>query len=755
MNQALPSMRSRILFAASLLAGLALIAETQAPSATAQTTAPAASANQSSGSLEEIIVTAQKRSERLQDVPVTITALSSDYMEKANIERASDLPTAVSGLLWSNQGAWIEPNIRGVYTNVAAIGSGSPIAIYLDGIYQPSQSGTIFSLPDVKDIEVLKGPQGTLFGRNATGGAISINTRDPSFTPTGDINVSAGAYAGSSVQTAGHYNVNGYVSGPLVSDILAGGLSASYDTTDGFTTDDVDGQREGKIQSSVIRGKLLYKLSDDVQILGTAFYSQSEDQVGEEAVPLNGVTAASQYPGSILPSSQPWHFTYQGETPGSWGNVKGASLKATIDFSAGTLTSLTGFNQSSVYVSVPIGAAYAPACAAAFVCINGDVIPRDQAVSQEFDFASKKWNGFSYVAGFFALYDNQREHDSYNAGLFSDDSTIVTHAAAIFGEGTYEFTDQFSAIAGVRLSRDSLNAKGRDGGAYGGYPGGAGEFVQYGDRSWNSATPRASLQYKFTPDLMTYFTYSQGFKAGVVSGQLPAVTPGQPFPQPADPEKIYAYEVGMKATTDIYTANLAAFYYDYKDLQVEIFNTQTFSTIPENATTAEIYGLDFDGTAKLTDWFKLRLSGTWLPTAKYKEFEHAVAFVPPVGPGGQVTDDDYNASNSRMLVTPKFTGTIAGTYGQNFDWGRFEATSTLYYSTGYRWEYTDTVTTGPYALLGANLTFSPNVNRFKYSLYGKNITNRAYVQGALPTSAANIIYWNLAREVGVTVGYSF
>jgi iron complex outermembrane receptor protein len=130
--------------------------------------------------------------------------------------------------------------------------------------------------------------------------------------------------------------------------------------------------------------------------------------------------------------------------------------------------------------------------------------------------------------------------------------------------------------------------------------------------------------------------------------------------------------------------------------------------------------------------------------------------VPPLTPSGELTTDtNFNASNSRMLVTPKFTGTIAGTYGQNFDWGRFEATSSLYYSTGYRWEYTDTVTTGPYALLGANLTFSPNVNRFKYTLYGKNITNRAYVQGALPTAAANIIYWNLAREVGVTVGYSF
>ena len=187
-------MQFRVLIAASLLTGLASTAAAQQQAATA---------SQSSTSLEEIIVTAQKRSERLQDVPVTITALSADYLQKNGVERMSELPTAVPGLIWSNQGAWIEPNIRGVYTNVAAIGSGSPIAIYLDGIYQPSQSGTIFNLPDVRDVEVLKGPQGTLFGRNATGGAIAIYTRDPSFTPTGDINVSAGAYEGSSVQTAG------------------------------------------------------------------------------------------------------------------------------------------------------------------------------------------------------------------------------------------------------------------------------------------------------------------------------------------------------------------------------------------------------------------------------------------------------------------------------------------------------------------------------------------------------------------------
>ena len=378
-------------------------------------------------------------------------------------------------------------------------------------------------------------------------------------------------------------------------------------------------------------------------------------------------------------------------------------------------------------------------------------------MSQEFDFASKKWAGFSYVAGFFGLYDNQREHDSYNAGSFSDDSTIVTHAAAIFAEGTYEVTDQFSAIAGVRLSRDSLNAKGRDGGPFGGYPvpGTAGPFTQYGDRSWNSATPRASLQYKFSPNLNAYFTYSQGFKAGVVSGQLPHPAPGQPYPQPADPEKISAYEVGLKAATDTYTANLAAFYYDYKDLQVEVFNTTTFSTIPENATTAEIYGLDFDSTAKLNDWFQVRVSGTWLPTAKYKQFDHATAYIPPLGPAGQVTDNDYNASNSRMLVTPKFTGTLAGTYGQSFGWGRFEATSYALLldriSLGVHRYRNDQSVCAARRQLDVLAEHQP----LQVHIYGKNLTNRAYVQGALPTAAANIIYWNLAREIGVTVGYSF
>ena len=135
------------------------------------------SAATSADALDEVVVTAQKRSERLQDVPISIAALSEADLSRSNVVTTSDLPSVVSGLVWSNQGAWVQPNLRGVYTTVAAVGAQSPIAIYLDGVYQPMQAGTIADLADVSRIEVLKGPQGTLFGRNATGGATAVPGR--------------------------------------------------------------------------------------------------------------------------------------------------------------------------------------------------------------------------------------------------------------------------------------------------------------------------------------------------------------------------------------------------------------------------------------------------------------------------------------------------------------------------------------------------------------------------------------------------
>lgn len=702
----------------------------------AQQAASGASTSSDNTALDTIVVTAQKRSERLQDVPATIVAISGADLARNNIETASDLPILVSGLVWSNQGMWVQPNIRGVTTTVAAIGSSSPIAIYIDGIYQPSQSGTVLDLPDIERIEVLKGPQGTLFGRNATGGAISIFTPDPSFTPTGNFEVAAGAYTGGSAMSAGHYAVRTSISGPLVDDTLAGSVSVSSDTTNGYLTDDVTGDRGGKIFSTLIRGKLLYKVSDDIRFLATAYYSYREDLTSEAGFPLGGVTAAKFYPGSIYPS-ETWHFAYGGGTPGSWQSARGTSLKGTFDFSAGTLTSLTGFSNSGAPIVISVASAYAPACVEAFVCINGASTTGEQTETQEFDFASKQMGMFRYVAGLFALYDRANEHDEYNSDAVTDDTIMTTRAGAIFAEATFDATDQLSFIAGARQSRETKYAYGR----YYGAP-----YAQYADPTWNSFTPRGSIVYKWTNALNTYFTYSEGFKAGVVSGQITTAPP-------ASPEKLKAYEVGMKLATPRYSADISAFYYDYRDLQVEVF--ENLVTTPQNAATAEIYGLDFDGAAKLNELFQVRLGASWLPTARYNDFPHAIAFVPPLGPTGLVTDNNYDASGARMLSAPRFTGTLSGIYGQQFAAGRVDANSSIYYSARYNWTYPGTIATSPYYVLNAQVSFTPNDSRLKYSVYGKNLNNKAYVSGALPTTESNEVYWSRPREVGVKLNYSF
>jgi iron complex outermembrane receptor protein len=713
-----------------------------APVALSQETNPA-TAN-ATGALDEVVVTAQKRTERLQDVPISIAALSEADLSRSNVQTTSDLPSVVSGLVWANQGAWVQPNLRGVYTTVAAVGAQAPIAIYLDGVYQPMQAGTIADLADVSRIEVLKGPQGTLFGRNATGGAISIYTLDPSFTTTGKASVSGGFYGGDSSRTSGHYNANGFFSGPLIDDTLAGSVSAYYDRTDGYLTNDVNGQSVGAINSEVVRGKLLWKLSDNANVLATAYYSHRTDETAEAGFPQNGVSSAAAYPDAILPA-KPWHITFVGPTPQADTDSRGGSIKGTFELDGGTLTSITGYSNDGVLALDDGQAAYSQQCVAAsslvngFGCVIAPIRTSNEAWSQEFDFASKQMGRFRYVAGLFGFHNDVREHDAYNDNAFTDDTRVRNVSYAAFAEGTFDVTDALAAIAGVRVNHDSLKADG----SYFGAP-----LATYADKGWTSTTPRVSLIYKFNPTLNAYFTYSQGFKAGVVSGQANAAPP-------ANPEKISSYEVGVKAANRNYSLNLAAFHYDYRDLQVEVFDFKSLATIPLNAAKAQIDGIDFDGVIRLNEAFETRLVTTYLPKAEYTSFPAAIVFVPPLGPYGLVTDTSFNATGSRMLATPLWTGTVSETYTKTLSAGVLQASGSLYYSSTYRWEYTGSVLTHQYNLLNGQVSFTPEASRFQYALYGKNLTNRAYVQGALPSALAHEVIFGAPREVGIRVNYSF
>jgi len=696
------------------------------------------STQSSETALSQVVVTAQRFEQRAQDVPITIAALSGADLTRQNVMTTYDLPSVVSGLVWSNEGAWVMPSLRGVSTNVAAIGGSSPIAIYLDGVYLPMEAGSLVDLPDVSRIEVLKGPQGTLFGRNATGGAISVYTLDPSFTPTGTVNVSAGLLGGGSSRNSGRYNLSGFVSGPLVGDTLAGSISAYADHIDGYLTNDVNGQRAGRVDAQLVRGKLLWKPADGANIIATAYYSHREDGVAMAGYPFDGLTAASFYPGAIVPT-QPWHYAYDGSTPNVLSDQRGGSLKGTFDLGLGTLTSITGYADYDILALGTSHAAYSPACVAVFACVVANIPMHHEAWSQEFDFASKQIGRVQFVAGLYGFYWDAREHDGYNNGVFTDTTEIKDKSYAAFGQATYSATDNLSIIAGVRVTRDTLNAKG----SYSGAP-----LLPYADKSWTSTTPRASLVYRLNPVFNTYFTYSAGFKAGVVSGQY-TIAP------PANPEKLSAFEVGVKADQPRYLLNLAAFYYDYRDLQVETLIDQGVITVPQNAARAEVTGLDFEGALKWTDAFQTRLTTTYLARAEYSSFPNAIAYVPPLGPFGLVTDGNYDATGTRMLVAPLWTGTLSATYTRVLTAGVLEGTASLYYSSAYRWVYTGAVQTAGYNLLNARLTFSPASSRFRYSLYGKNLTNKAYIDGVTPNPTAAVSFFGHPREVGVAVQYSF
>ncbi|MBV8806051.1 MAG: TonB-dependent receptor [Sinobacteraceae bacterium] len=726
-----PTRLLQMILAAMPLAGLATLALAQQGSSQPQ---PVLALEDRS--LNEVVVTAQRREERLQDVPLSVTALSASELAQQNVVTPGDLPAVVSGLVWSNQGGWIQPNIRGVSTTVAAVGSPSPIAIYLDGIYQPMQSGTAFDLPDVERIEVLKGPQGTLFGRNATGGAISIYTLNPSFTPTGKLDLTGGAYIGDEARTSGHYQARGFISAPLIADTLAGSLSASYNHTDGYLTNDLNGDRAGTIVSAAIRGKLLWKISDMASILGTAYYTHGEDETAEAGFPQNGVSVGTQYPGYVIPS-KPWHYAYSGSIPGAWRNIRGASLKAQLDLEAGTLTSLTGYTSYDVHNYVSVHVSYSPACVQAFVCFDASIPMTEEAVSQEINFASKQFGIARFITGFFYLHDKAYEHDSYNDAGFTDDTFVWTNAYAFYAEGNFDIASRLTLIAGARYSHETRQNDGR----FFDEP-----FVRYVDISWSSVTPRVSLLYRFDEALNAYFTYSQGFKAGVASGQLTDAPP-------ASPEKLASYEIGVKAAAQRYSVNAAAFYYDYRDLQVEVFNNLV--TTPQNAAKAEVYGLDLDATANLSEPFEVRLATTWLPTAKYTSFPRAITFVEPLTPAGLATNTNFDASGTRMLTTPRWTGTLSGTYRKSFGWGQLATTASIYHSDAYRWDYSNTVSTGSYNLINARVTFAPRSGALQYSVYGRNLANKAYVQGSVPTTEAHMVFYGQPREIGGTLSYNF
>jgi iron complex outermembrane receptor protein len=746
----------------------------------------------------DIIVTAQRRSERLRDVPISITAVNAETLSKAGVVSTLDLARVSVGVEFPVYGSFVRPSIRGIVTGLSSLGDSPNVAIYLDGVYQPSASGVLADLPDVQSVQILKGPQGTLYGQNAAGGAIIIDTITPAFKTKGFFSASYGNYNDKAVR--------GYVTGPLSSN-LAAALSAAWEDRGGFNKDLLRGGHDKGLRSVIVRGKLLWQVSPSTSFTVSAYYSNRKDSGIAGEVPLHGNSMGNSicanFPGLVC-ATKPHTFT---ENLRPTTNIKGSgvSLLGKIGLGdIGTLNTISAYQQNKVFDLTDIDASP----------INigtSDPLPiKSHAFIQELNFASNKLGRLTINAGLFFM----ARTESYEGQLFNlfapgtpypqtpapvrkigTYSRAKKQSYAAYLEASYDITDTVTITAAGRYSYERQKAYNSEWPDKTRYPDPRGYF------SFKKFTPRAVLRWKPDNNNTLYFSYSQGFKSGLVdNGSIHAcydpttghaeqlvcnpatgtpVIPHQvaPLKAPLKPETITAFEIGYKARiAETLNFSLAAFHYDYKNIQVFIYNPVLGQGGSQNAAKGRIDGVEFEGNWRATPELTLNLGLSYLKT-KYVKFPAAEAYVPfdvAFGPGfcaivpglfgvggvGVAPCGNFhttvNAKGNRLVHAPKFTANWGINYEHEFSSGKFGLNFNGNYDAGFFFDPNNRIKQKAYALLNAEVSFEPNfLKGLRLVLWGKNLTNHNYLQSVLQTDYADSVSWGAPRQYGGRAEFRF
>jgi len=681
----------------------------------------------SSPGLEEVTVTAQRRSERLQDVPLTVTAKSGEELINSGVTDTLSLEVVTPGLKIVRSGAYTQPAIRGVSSASTAPSTDPNVAIYLDGVYQPNQTTNAFDLPDVERIEVLKGPQGTLFGRNATGGAIQIFTLKPAFEQQGRINVGYGRFNAVTTQ--------GFFTAPLA-DTLAFSVSGAYQSRDGYHHDLLrNGDSTSDFESTMARGKLLWQATDSFSVLLSVMHTQREEPGTFSGIALNGNTVGRAT--STVVARDPYDISVNFYPIMKVWNTAG-TLQATWDLDFGTFSATSGYSEARAHLG--FDADYTPAQFAYF-----NLIQPDKNFMQEINFSSNTRGPLHYVAGVF-YYRDKTGYDP-NVGVLTGGfvsatrSHANTKALAGYFDADYAVTDQLTAIAGIRYSWEEKSLAGVAATGVGAVPG---AIRPISEHSWDSWTPRVSLRYALTDYSNVYASYNRGFKSGAynVSGLAPV---------PVDPEKIDAFEVGLKTGHNGLSASFATFYYRYTNQQVQ--SQRGTTNVLQNAASSNIYGADVDVSASLTANFKVTGGLSYLK-AKYDEFSGATVLV-PTGVGGS-TNQFRDVSGFPMIRSPEWTANLQLDYTQDLPVGELQLSGTVYYSDEYSFEPSHRIVQDSYALINARASLAlQSVPGLSVGVWGRNLSDEQVIQSSFIAGFADGVYYAIPRTYGASIEYKF
>ncbi len=718
--------------------------------ATISQATPVFAADTSDQSLEEVVVTAQRRTESIQQVPLAITVATTAELERAGINDIRDLGNLVPGLNFSTQGPFASATIRGVQSMIHQSGADMPVAIYVDGVYQNNHTTSIMELADISQVEVLKGPQGTLFGRNATGGAIIVHTLDPQFESQGKIAAEYGQFNGSD-QKSGDVVLKGFFTAPLIADKLAFSVSGYRRDLAGFTTNDNDGGRSGGIESYAARAKLLFQPVDSAKFLLTFTKSNTDDLYSGGTTARNGVSVTSAYPDGLY-SNQPWHVAsnlYRGSSP-IYSSVESIALKAEITFKLGTLTSVTAHTDNTSRYEVDLDTGNSAACKATFACLDFLENSPNKNFQQEFVFTSEKFGKVSVLAGatYFsnnAIYDavvqpalapdGQILRPETSTISFTSLSAVKSRAWGMFGEVNYDFTDRLHGIFGVRYSKERTWGEGSA----------VPRFPTTGDENNSAVTPRLSMIYNLADSTNVYFTFQKGFKTAVIPG----------FEQSnnvAHPESIKSYEVGMKTSGENYRVSAAAFVYDYRNQQAQFWNGT--ASVLGNSEKTKMAGGEVEGTYRFDGGLTLQGGLSWLPKSSYGRFEGLAYFLPMTA--GGMTGEVIDLTGHRTIKSPKTTANLTLAYTAETAIGEISPSVSVFHTSGYWFDVAQRVTQGAYTTIAAQATFKPaSSTGLELAVFARNLTNEKFFTSSLLGPTADAPVYSAPRSIGISASYSF
>ncbi len=739
-----------------MLAGAAfagLVTGIAAPQAYAQST--------NAGGLEQIVVTAQRRAENLQQVPISVSAVTADTLQRVGINSTNLLPQIVPALQFTRSGASAQFFIRGIGTNNGAAGEEGANAVYIDGVYMGDLNQAINEFNNIERVEVLKGPQGTLFGRNAVGGLIHIITKDP-----GDKLTASGSLGYGTFQ-----KVKGqlYVGGPLSETVSADLAITALNQNDGWGRNLTLNTRNRTQELWGVRSKFVIRPSDKLKVTLAGDYTKDDDDLS-----LGYHLPVSGFPGTGGNSGPSGYDTTQNFPGFTHLRIWGLSATAEANLGFADLTSITAMRQVRNASTVDVDGG-------PLNIINLDFVSRARAYSEELRLASNSTGPLSWQFGIFYLRSEARNAQiqkglAFAPTLFGQfiQASLNTDSYAGFGEVTYAITPTTKLTGGVRYTKDSRHFDGRSTAIL------ANQTFLPTSRNpstslaYDEPSFRATINQQINDDISAYASFNRSFKSGSYSLQAP-------LNAPVNPQFINAYEVGVKSEwfNRMLRLNVSGYHYDITDFQIRSAALATpGSSVLLNAATVKVDGVDVEFEAAPTDEVRI-FGGFTVLNSRFSKFGGAgTALQGPIvypnpatcpangtanpgllGPGprtGGLTTCVGDLSGQKLFLSPSFTGNLGISYttqlGSN---GGELRTSVLYtYNSGYKLESDGVFRQPHYNILSASVEYRPT-ERYGIEVWGNNLTKAYYLVNSLSSGTGSTQLSGAPRTYGVNLKFDF